>query len=965
MVAFEIIEHVAEQQQVLHEIARVLGGDGVLVISTPDRRPYSEATGQNNPFHVRELSLDELSGLVGDRFQHHAVWGQRTITGSHIGALSAPAGTDAPARTGTDAPAQSIDFFVERAGDDWRMAPGPAPMYLLAVASDVPLGDIVPLSTLADPGVELLRAAERNAADASAEQMRRLGELHAERQRGSESARAELEAARAELEAARTAAIGLNVHIHHLQGVAADLRTRLITKEGEGEALSAELIAMQQRNRRLEGSVMAQLLRKSSDRFYSAVGERSLLARALHATLRLVGRLLIRTSSDDAPSAPAHLRGSEPLVELPQFDHPAASLIIPLHARADLTLSCLESIVENTAPVPYEVILIDDGADGETRRLLGRVAGAQIMRNKRNAGYLRSVNRAAAAARGRWLVLCNNDIEVRPGWLESLLRCGESAPDIGVVTPKYLQPDGNVSEAGGIVWRDGSATNYGRGDAPGRLQYEFRRETDYGSAAALLVRADLWRERGGFDERFLPMYYEDVDLCFDARERDLRVMYEPEAVVVHHEGSTAGSDIGSGFKRHQQENRPKFVSKWHHRLEGDHMRASPAAARRAADRNRGPHVLIIDSRVPMPDRDAGSLRMLHMIEALRGRGCRVSFVPDNFMPLQPYTRELQRKGVQVLYEALDLPAELAALGPELRLAILSRPHQASRWLDLVRERAANARVVYDTVDLHWLREARRASSRSDDGAVELEPKALALRELELAMIRATDVTLVVSDAERAQVEADVPGATVRVVPTVHRLNAHVLRPERRAGVLFVGGFEHTPNIDAAVRLVRNVMPLVWRELGDVPVTIVGPSAPAEVAALASAQVEIAGWIPDLDPLLGSARVLVAPLNYGAGLKGKITQSLAAGLPVVTTPIGAEGLDAIEGQQLMIAEDDRGLASRTAEVLRDPDLWWRLSRAGQELVAERCSLAVLDERLGELLSDWPDGRSRRVTAELHL
>jgi GT2 family glycosyltransferase len=615
--------------------------------------------------------------------------------------------------------------------------------------------------------------------------------------------------------------------------------------------------------------------------------------------------------------------------------------------------------------VPYEVILIDDCADSDTRNLLARVAGAKIMRNKRNLGYLRSVNRAAAGARGRWLVLCNNDIEVRPGWLEALLRCGESASDIGIVTPKFLQPDGRLSEAGAIIWRDGTGMNYGRGEAPGRPQYEFRRETDYGSAAALLVRADLWRERGGFDERFLPMYYEDVDLCFDSRERGLRVMYEPEAVVVHHEGATAGNDVESGAKRHQENNRPKFVTKWHDRLEAGHSRPNQSAARRAADRNSGPHVLIIDSRVPMPDRDAGSLRMVRMIEALRGRGCRVSFVPDSFMPMQPYTRQLQRTGVQVLYEPFEWPNDLAEIGPELRLAILSRPHQASRWLDLVRDKAPNARVAYDTVDLHWLREARRASSSTADGSLELGLKALALRELELAMIRATDVTLVVSDAERAQVQADVPGATVRVVPTVHGIWPSVQPPERRAGVLFVGGFEHTPNIDAAVRLVRDVMPLVWRESGDVPVTIVGPCAPADVEALASERVEIAGWVHDLDPLLSTASLLLAPLNWGAGLKGKITQAMAAGLPVVTTPIGAEGLEAAHGKQVMIAEDDRGLASATVAVMGDRDLWWRLSRGGQELIGERCSLAVMDDRVGELLSDECGGGAHRVTAELHV
>ena len=939
VVAFEIIEHVAEQEQVLAEIARVLRDDGVLVMSTPDRRLYSEATGPNNPFHVRELSLGELTELVGGQFAYQAVWGQRTITGSHIGSWAPASAGDGGGSQRSDSSQRSVDFFVERVGEDWQVAPGPAAMYLLAVASQAPLGEIASLSTLGDPGIAMLREAERRASENALPLARRLGELNAERD--------DLAAQRAALAA----------HVEHLQATASDLDTRLHVKQAEADGLRNEFS-------HIEGSVTIQLVRKASGRFYSAIGEQSLMARAMHASLRRLGRAALRTpraaAAGVSPSA-----GSAALVELPQFDHPVASLVIPVHSRADLTLACLESIAVHTAPIPYEVILIDDRADGDSRRLLTRIPGAHVIRNKRNIGYLRSVNRAAAAARGDWFVLCNNDIEVRSGWLEALIRCGESASDVGVVTPKYLYPDGRLAEAGAIVWRDGSGWNYGRGEAPDQPAFDFRREVDYGSAAALLVRADLWRERGGFDERFVPMYYEDVDLCLDARERGLRVLYEPEAVVVHHEGATAGTDVGEGPKHHQEENRPKLLEKWGHRLETDHRRCNRNQVRWAADRNRGPHALIVDARVPMPDRDAGSLRMVHMIDALVGAGCHVTFLPDNFATVQPYTRELQRKGVNVFYDPALWLSELATIGPQLSLVILSRPHQASRWLDLVREHAPTARAVYDTVDLHWLREARRAATADGPGSRGLELKSSALRELELALIRATDATLVVSDAERAQVERDVPGVTVHVVPTVHRVRSHVPPVEERRGVLFVGGFEHTPNADAAMRLVRDVMPLVWLEEPEVPVTIVGANAPAEVEALASERVEIAGWVPDLEPLLGSARVMVAPLTYGAGLKGKITQSLATGLPVVTTSIGAEGLDATDGDHLLLADDDRGLARQTLRALCDADLWRHLSHQGQGLIAARCSLEVMQERMAELLSEQLDGRVQPTAAELHL
>jgi GT2 family glycosyltransferase len=602
---------------------------------------------------------------------------------------------------------------------------------------------------------------------------------------------------------------------------------------------------------------------------------------------------------------------------------------------------------------------VDDAADEATKHLLEDVRGATIIHNEENLGYLRSMNKGASVARGEWLVLFNNDTEVTYGWLSAMLACAESADDVGVVTPKYVYPDGSLNEAGGIIWRDGTGANYGRGDAADLFQYEYRRETDYGSAAALMVSAELWKATGGFDERYLPMYYEDTDLCFEARERGLRVLYEPEAVVVHIEGATAGNDAESGHKRHQEENRPKFLAKWRHRLESEQLRPAPTNLRVAANRHHGLHVLVIDFRVPTWNHDSGSLRMLSIVQALIGMGARVTLMPDNFTPLQPYTRALQRMGVEVLYGALDVNAELATIGPKLSLAILSRPHVASRWLDSVREFAPSATVAYDTVDLHWLRETRRSRSESvfvgapaTNGSFDsIGPKAEALRQIELAMIRATDTTLVVSASEQAQVERDVPGANVLVVPNVHTIEPFVAPPEDRSGILFVGGFEHPPNAGAALRLVKEVMPAVWRELGDVHVTIVGPNPPPEVQALAAPLVEVTGWIEDLKPLLDSARLMVAPLRYGAGLKGKVTQALAVGLPVVTTPIGAEGIEDPE-ECILIAEDNQALAAHVIRAYRDDELWWSLSRAGQAFIAEHCSREVISHQFSELLGLSP-------------
>ena len=148
------------------------------------------------------------------------------------------------------------------------------------------------------------------------------------------------------------------------------------------------------------------------------------------------------------------------------------------------------------------------------------------------------------------------------------------------------------------------------------------------------------------------------------------------------------------------------------------------------------------------------------------------------------------------------------------------------------------------------------------------------------------------------------------------------------------------------------MPVVRRELSDVQVTIVGSHPPPEVQALASPLVDVAGWVEDLQPLLDGARLMVAPLRYGAGMKGKITQALAVGLPVVTTPIGAEGLESEDEDCMLIADDPQELAAHVVRAYRDNELWWRLSNAGQAIVTERCSTELVSKRLDRLLNTHP-------------
>jgi GT2 family glycosyltransferase/SAM-dependent methyltransferase len=242
------------------------------------------------------------------------------------------------------------------------------------------------------------------------------------------------------------------------------------------------------------------------------------------------------------------------------------SVVVVCFNNLEFTRRCVEALRRHTPPGAYELILVDnastDGTADYLATLAGEVPNVRIVSNAENLGFGGGNNRGVDEARGGFLFFLNNDTEVQAGWLAALVALAARRRDAGAIGCKLIYPDGRLQEAGALVFKDGSAWNFGRFDDPDDPEYEYVREVDYASGAALLVRHDLFREIGGFDPRYDPAYYEDVDLCFAVRGRGACVLFQPLARVIHHEGVTGGLDVASGAKRHQVLNQPKFVEKW-------------------------------------------------------------------------------------------------------------------------------------------------------------------------------------------------------------------------------------------------------------------------------------------------------------------------------------------------------------------------------------------------------------------
>ena len=237
-----------------------------------------------------------------------------------------------------------------------------------------------------------------------------------------------------------------------------------------------------------------------------------------------------------------------------------ASIVIPVLDHAAVTLDCLAAIATHTTPGSNKVIVVDNGSGEDLRAMLARVQGVTVIRNERNAGFVEACNQGAAASSGEFVVFLNNDTAVLPGWLEALVSTLSRRPDAGAVGARLLFPDGRLQEAGSIIWSDGLGWNYGKFDDPEAPEVGYVREVDYCSGACLRPPGGF-HELGGFDLRYAPAYYEDVDFCFRLREQGYAVLYQPSARVVHLKGATAGTDESTAFKQYQRVNRDKFVER--------------------------------------------------------------------------------------------------------------------------------------------------------------------------------------------------------------------------------------------------------------------------------------------------------------------------------------------------------------------------------------------------------------------
>ena len=627
---------------------------------------------------------------------------------------------------------------------------------------------------------------------------------------------------------------------------------------------------------------------------------------------------------------------------------PLVSIIIPVYNNLNFTTNCITSILEAEPTTNYEIIISNDNSEDKTkslkRKYFNNFSNIFIQNNQENINYLLNCNNIVKKSRGKYILFLNNDSKVHKDWLTSLIKLIESDEKIGMVGSKFIYPNGLLQEAGGIIWRNGDLANYGNGDNAELPEYNYIKEVDFISGTSILIRKSLWEKIGGFDKRFIPAYYEDIDLAFELRKLGFKIMYQPLSIVEHYKGISFQKFETSMIQQYQETNKKKFIEKWENELK---YQLEPGNFFMARDRCQNKsRIFVLDRFVPNFDKDAGGRCCYMYLNIFKDIGFQVTFLGDDLRRIEPYTTILQQKGIEVLYGDSYKNKSLENWFKDnlnnFKYVYLQRPDISEKYIDLILK-YFSGKIIYFAHDLHHVRLAREYNITHDKIKYKESQN---MKKIEMEIFSKVDIIYVVGNYEYSYLKEKIENKIIRNIPLYiyeSQYNNIEKNFQNRRDLIFVGGFLHSPNVDGVLWFSKKIYPKILEKFPDMVWHIVSSDTPQEIRNLESKNIKIDGFLSDeeLHLLYQKCRLAIAPLRFGAGVKGKILEAAHNQIPMVTTSIGGEGLDNSIGA-FIVEDNAEKMAKIICKLYVDYSKLKQMSDSGKILIEKYFSVKKTKE-----------------------
>lgn len=634
---------------------------------------------------------------------------------------------------------------------------------------------------------------------------------------------------------------------------------------------------------------------------------------------------------------------------LETYKNPEVSIIIFSSDSVKSTLNCLYTAEQYDRNIAKEIIIVNNESSGMALQYLRKISGAIIINSYENSSPVENINTAIQSAKGKYIYLLNGNTEVQENYLSGLLGIFKTKENVGAAGSKLVSADSIIEEAGCLIFKNSEIGSVGQGGSIDAPEYNYLRKVDFCSENSLLFhRVNEKGEPNFFDKSFSSS---DFAAGFSLKlkyEQKLDIYYQPLSEIVH-------------FK-HRLETGKKYLSEILKEKWGSYFTNEMFLSDGRINYNihfKKPNFLFLEENMPKPDQDSGSRRFFEIAKILQKNGHRIILAVRHFEEAtdHPYVTFFRSVGIQVCMDYVTPKDKIVKVADQIEEAIhytdiiwIFRPIGFDHWYNQIKNKISGKKMVYDMVDLHYLR-MERENNYIDVITKEREKEIAFYKEKEYLGMNTSDAVLSISDEEKNTVSQNgVKYDKIFTVSNIHQpVDIDSAAFSEREGLLFIGGYNHLPNIDAVKFLHDSIMPLVWTKNENIKLFILGPDFPEDLKQkYHSDKFQILGYQKSVDYWFENARIFVAPLRYGAGVKGKIGQALEFRLPVITTGIGAEGMSLEDKKTALISDENpQNFADKILELYTDGNLWQTLHKNSLQPLS-KFSVQTQEENIKKML-----------------